>query len=64
MMASVCALRSLPNYYGDPHQHFPCQNAIAVTNTAVNIPLHENYGADECADIAETLMKVEQAFLR
>ena len=56
--------RSLAYYHGDPYQRFPCPNAVAVTDAAVNIPLHENYGATECEDIAEALMKVEQAFRR
>ena len=57
-------IRSLADYNGDPHQEFPCPNAIAVTDSAVNIPLHENFSDKECEDIAEALTKVEHAFLR
>ena len=57
-------IRSLAEYSGDPHQELSCANAIAVTDAAVNIPLHENFSDQECEDIAEALTKVERAFFR
>ncbi len=40
------------------------KNAIAVTDSHFNLPVHENYGEQEAADIVEALSKVEAAYLR
>ena len=54
---------ALPGYTGDRLQQFLCPMAVAVTDAAVNIPVHENYTAQEAKDIATALLKVERAML-
>jgi len=45
-----------------PITHFP--NAIGVTNTHFNIPIHENYTDREIEDILTAIKKVELAYLK
>lgn len=53
-----------PEYKGDRHSKPNLTNAIHATDTCFMISVHENYGEQESADIAEALLKVEKAYLK
>ena len=54
----------LPAYRGDRNAQFACPNAIAAVESHFILSIHENFAAQEVADIAEAFAKVERAYLR
>jgi perosamine synthetase len=54
----------LPDYKGDRNATFPCPNAVEATDSHFTMPVHENYGEEEVADIVKALEKVEKAYLK
>ena len=54
----------LPAYRGDRNAQFACPNAIAAVESHFILSIHENFTAQEVADIAEAFAKVERAYLR
>ena len=54
----------LKDYKGDRNATFPCPNAVEATDSHFTMPVHENYGEEEVADIVKALEKVEQAYLK
>ena len=54
----------LPDYKGDRDATFPCPNAVEATDSHFTMPVHENYGEEEVADIVKALEKVEKAYLK
>ena len=55
---------SLSAYKGDRDAQFPCPNAVAAVESHFIMSIHENWGAQEVADVAAALAKVERAYLR
>ena len=54
----------LPAYRGDRNAQFACPNAVAAVESHFILSIHENFAAQEVADIAEAFAKVERAYLR
>ena len=54
----------LPAYKGDRKAQFACPNAVAAVESHFILSIHENFAAQEVADIAEAFAKVERAYLR
>lgn len=54
----------LPAYKGDRNAQFACPNAVAAVESHFILSIHENFAAQEVADIAEAFAKVERAYLR
>ena len=54
----------LPDYKGDRNAKFPCPNAVEAAESHFTMPVHENYGEQEVADIVAALEKVEKAYLK
>ena len=54
----------LPGYKGDRNATFACPNAVEATDSHFTMPVHENYGEEEVADIVKALAKVEKAYLK
>lgn len=54
----------LPAYRGDRNPQFACPNAVAAVESHFILSIHENFAAQEVADIAEAFAKVERAYLR
>lgn len=54
----------LPAYRGDRNAQFTCPNAVAAVESHFILSIHENFAAQEVADIAEAFAKVERAYLR
>ena len=54
----------LPDYKGDRNATFPCPNAVEAAESHFTMPIHENYGEQEVADIVAGLEKVEQVYLK
>lgn len=54
----------LPAYRGNRNAQFACPNAVAAVESHFILSIHENFAAQEVADIAEAFAKVERAYLR
>ena len=54
----------IPDYGGDRNATFPCPNAVEATDSHFTMPVHENYGDEEVADIVKGLDKVEKAYTK
>jgi hypothetical protein len=54
---------SLPSYTGSAAaQAFECPNAIEAASRHFNLPIHENFGSAEIADIVTSLAKIDAAY--